>query len=110
MEVAIVVYEAPGSPFDQVDPMKKINQGNIRLGWRRDYGRNRNSNTHALYDHQFLTEAQIHVKINKPCSEFVLISKQANCFQLPACGMLKILSDKKKKDSISKLLSENYYM
>lgn len=49
--------------------------------------------------------------LNKPCSEFVLISKQANCFQLPAYGMLKILSDKKeKKIQYQKLLPENYYM
>ena len=60
-------------------------------------------NTHALSDHQFLIEAQIHIKIKKPCSKFVLISKQANYFH----GMLKILNQikkkkKKKKDSISK--------
>ena len=60
---------------------------------------------------QFLIEAQIHVKIKKSCSKFVLISNQANYFH----GMLKILNQikkkrEKKKIQYQKLLPENYYM
>ena len=88
-----MISVAPGSPFWPGGPYVKINQENIRLGWRRDCGTNRNSNTHALSDHQFLIEAQIHVKLKKSCSKFVVILKQANYFH----GMLKILNQIKKK-------------